>query len=447
MKKRSILPAAVVFTLSLGGMLGYQSNAAAAGDLQQKKSEIESKLSNVESEMNKKENQISDIQDKQASLGGQLEAIESKIQSANKKISEQEQNISTTKDQIADLKKNIAEIKKRIEDRNAILKDRARAMQKNGGGSVNYLDIFLEAKSVGDFIDRFSAVKTLVEADRQILEEQKKDEQDLKDKQASVEKKLSDLESMLSDLQSLKDSLKQDESEKSLLIKKLEKQKDSLKEEKMSLSEQKSILADQKASIEKAIAFAKKQAEEERKAAAKADTAAKAQTNAGSIGSAGSNAGTTRSASVKSSSGSHSGGSLPQVSSGSFTRPASGYISSEFGGRSGGFHPGIDIANSIGTPVVAAADGVVFRAYHSSSYGNCVMITHYINGKLYTTVYAHLSSYSVSTGQHVSKGQQIGAMGNTGESTGPHLHFEIYNGRWTPPPHTGAQNPRNYVNF
>lgn len=111
------------------------------------KSEIESKLSNVQSEMDKKDNQISNIQEKQASLGSQLEAIESKIQSANKKISEQEQNISTTKSQIADLKKNIAEIKKRIEDRNAILEDRARAMQKNGGGSVNYLDVFWKRKA------------------------------------------------------------------------------------------------------------------------------------------------------------------------------------------------------------------------------------------------------------------------------------------------------------
>lgn len=74
MKKRSILPAAVVCTLSLGGLFGYQSNASAAGDLQQKKSEIESKLSNVQSEMDKKDNQISNIQEKQASLGSQLES-------------------------------------------------------------------------------------------------------------------------------------------------------------------------------------------------------------------------------------------------------------------------------------------------------------------------------------------------------------------------------------
>ena len=118
-------------------------------------------------------------------------------------------------------------------------------------------------------------------------------------------------------------------------------------------------------------------------------------------------------------------------------------VTSGYGYRSfdNGFHPGIDIAPSAGTPVVAAASGVVFRAYRSSSYGNCVMITHYIDGQEYTTVYAHLQSYTVGSQQSVREGQVIGYVGSTGESTGPHLHFEVYRGEWNPPPHPGTINP------
>ncbi|MED4360541.1 M23 family metallopeptidase, partial [Geobacillus stearothermophilus] len=66
------------------------------------------------------------------------------------------------------------------------------------------------------------------------------------------------------------------------------------------------------------------------------------------------------------------------------------------------------------------------RSYYSSSYGNVIFVSHVINGQTYTTVYAHLEARLVGEGQHVRKGQVIGYMGNTGNSTGPHLHFELH---------------------
>ncbi|MRB78846.1 peptidoglycan DD-metalloendopeptidase family protein, partial [Bacillus thuringiensis] len=100
--------------------------------------------------------------------------------------------------------------------------------------------------------------------------------------------------------------------------------------------------------------------------------------------------------------------------------------SSGFGKRDGQMHYGLDIAASGNVPVVAAADGIATRSYYSASYGNVVFISHNINGQTYTTVYAHLNSRSVSVGQSVKQGQQIGIMGNTGQSEGQHLHFEIH---------------------
>ena len=73
------------------------------------------------------------------------------------------------------------------------------------------------------------------------------------------------------------------------------------------------------------------------------------------------------------------------------------------------------------------------------------MITHYVNGSVWTTVYAHLSAIQVAVGQEVNKGEQIGRMGNTGRSYGSHLHFEIHNGPWVSG-RPNAQNPLNYIN-
>ncbi|NIL29335.1 SH3 domain-containing protein [Bacillus thuringiensis] len=127
-----------------------------------------------------------------------------------------------------------------------------------------------------------------------------------------------------------------------------------------------------------------------------------------------------------------------------FIKPAAGSYSSGFGKRDGHMHYGLDIAASGNVPVVAAADGIATRSYYSASYGNVVFISHNINGQTYTTVYAHLNSRSVSVGQSVKQGQQIGIMGNTGQSEGQHLHFEIHKGDWNDQK-SNAVDPKPYI--
>ena len=122
----------------------------------------------------------------------------------------------------------------------------------------------------------------------------------------------------------------------------------------------------------------------------------------------------------------------------SLVKPVSGTISSRFGARSSirsSAHTGLDIATSTGTPVVAAASGTVTFSGWKGSYGYLMVITH-SNGV--QTYYGHCSKLYYNAGQTVSKGQKIAAVGNTGNSTGPHLHFEIrVNGV--------AYNPQNYL--
>ena len=108
--------------------------------------------------------------------------------------------------------------------------------------------------------------------------------------------------------------------------------------------------------------------------------------------------------------------------------PTSGRLSSPYGKRKDpitkkvSFHDGIDIANKIGTPVYSAGNGIVISSTYSKSYGKILIIDH---GYSYKTVYAHLDKVLVNVGDEVKKGQEVAKMGNTGRSTGPHLHFEI----------------------
>ncbi|MDF2634429.1 MAG: Peptidase [Pelosinus sp.] len=114
--------------------------------------------------------------------------------------------------------------------------------------------------------------------------------------------------------------------------------------------------------------------------------------------------------------------SVSRGSSNRFSWPTEGELTSGFGQRWGRNHDGIDLANDIGTPIRAARSGRVSYSGWSSGYGRVVMIEH---DQGYTTVYGHLNESFVGEGQYVKAGQSIAAMGNTGYSTGPHLHFEV----------------------
>jgi murein DD-endopeptidase MepM/ murein hydrolase activator NlpD len=112
----------------------------------------------------------------------------------------------------------------------------------------------------------------------------------------------------------------------------------------------------------------------------------------------------------------------------SFIWPVRGPITSPFGMRTDpvtgryALHSGIDIGVDYGTPIRAAADGLIIYAGWYGGYGNLITID---NGDSYSTLYAHCSAMYVSINQRVERGQVIGAVGATGYATGPHLHFEI----------------------
>ena len=112
-----------------------------------------------------------------------------------------------------------------------------------------------------------------------------------------------------------------------------------------------------------------------------------------------------------------------------------GLRSNPFGGSSYEMHEGIDFKGPVGKPVLATADGVVVKAEYNSGYGQHVRVDHGYN---YETLYAHLSEIEVRLGDRVTRGEAVGALGNSGRSSGPHLHYGIYrNGQ--------AVNPRYYL--
>lgn len=449
--------------IGLGSILAAPSAyAESLSDLQQKKESIQEKRSGVESNISDTEKKIDNLHDKQLTAEEQIAAIEAKIAESTKKIDAKNAEITQTKKEIEALKEEIKVLKERIAKRNEVLKERALSFQETGG-DVNYLEVLFGSSSFGDLIDRVGAVATIAEADRDILKQHELDKKDLEEKQTAVEKKLASLEVAKAELLEIQKQQKQQKQEKAALVKKLKQQTKKHEDEKMGLEEEKANLAAQETAIKSAInleqnrlaeleAARKKAAAEAKKRAEQA--AAQAASQAASQATESKKQSSSSGSSAKSSSSSPSPSSssqsssnvsqVPAVSSGTFTRPSAGYVSSTMGERWNKQHAGIDIAASGTVPVVAAADGVVSRSYFSSTYGNVIFVTHSISGQQWTTVYAHLSSRQASTGSVVAKGQQIGIMGNTGHSYGQHLHFELHKGAWNYSK-SNAVNPLNYI--
>ncbi|HSO57877.1 MAG TPA: peptidoglycan DD-metalloendopeptidase family protein [Paenisporosarcina sp.] len=439
------------------------ASANSLNDLKNEQNQLKQKENQLNSTINKKKGDISINQSTQEKILAEIQSLDTKIIGTDKEIDNIIGDINRTTNEIEKLHETIKVLEKKIADRDELIRERLRAVQESGG-SVNYLDVLLGASSFADFIDRFSAVNTLMDADRKILEEQATDKKSVEEQKSSVEGKLNRQKQSQNKLVNLKATLDSQKVSKGKLVDKLEAQQALMIEEKGHLEEQheevlefskdveNKIVSEQARLIEMArqaeIARKKKEAaelerqkaqERERQQAAERERQQRA-------------ANQKQTASRETAKTVQQPAATPQrvVSSGTWTRPASGRFSSTFGGRNIGsgneFHYGSDIANSVGTPVVSAADGIISHAGPMGTYGNVIMVTHSINGEIFTTVYAHLSGINASVGQSVSKGQLVGKMGNTGRSTGSHLHFEIHEGPWNGS-RSNAVNPIRYVSF
>ncbi|WHY91204.1 peptidoglycan DD-metalloendopeptidase family protein [Neobacillus cucumis] len=425
--KKSVVAFTVAASMGIGSLFTGNSlvtEAASISNLKDKQNEIHNKRSNLKSDINDANTKINDLQGQQANVKSEMKRLDFAIGDTNAKIREKTAKISETQGKINQLQGEIKVIVNRMEQRNNLLKERARNYQETGG-MINYIDVLMGAKSFSDFIDRANAVATIMEADQELLKQADMDKKELEEKRTKVEKDLANLQELKSELEQMNKQLSSQRNEKDKLLSKLVRKEKEVHEGKLALEEEEQILAGQEAAVQKAI-----QLEKDRQAAAAAAAAQAAKAPAQPSGGGAS-------------------GKAPAISGGTFTRPAAGVISSGFGTRPGfrpgEFHYGVDIANhASNVPILAAADGVVIRSYYSNSYGNCIFISHSINGQVYTTVYAHMEARLAGTGAVVKKGQQIGIMGSTGDSTGQHLHFELHRGQWVPDRHN-AINPVGIV--
>lgn len=384
-------------------------------------SDLEQQLQQLEQENQKYQKILDDTKSDIAEKEEYKSALVSKVQVLDEKIAVTREKISSLNDDIKEKQDAYDKGLSEVEDQFDALANRLRILYMSGNATD--LEIIFGAKDFSDLIDKMELVKSLANSDKELISEIQTKLDELSTKKESLEADKKDLETQQASLKSDQDEFNKLISDNDEILKNLY----ASNSEAQNSLESAALQSDEiEAKISEYYAAQK----------AAAEHAAQASQSSSSSGSSSS------SSSGSSSSGSSSSGSSSVIvpSGSGFAWPTPGFVSlsSEwFEDREVYNHGGIDIAGAgiMGTPVVAAADGTVVATNSSCThnwgksyscgcgggYGNYVMISH-AGGKM--TVYGHLTSLTVSSGQSVSRGQVIGYVGSTGNSTGPHLHYE-----------------------
>ncbi len=369
---------------------------AAIQDAQTEQQGIKSNITDMKAVKAQLEQSKSDLQSYVSQLNSQLSSIQAKIDTLNNQISDKEAKIEETQAELE-------EAERVQQEQYDTMKKRIKFLYEKG--DKYYIEILLQAGSFSDLLNKTTYIKMLSEYDSNMLEKYKtqtevvkltKEELEaekvtLNDAKESAQTEQANMQTLVAEKQVQMQNMAADINTKEVAIQEYEAQ----------LAAQDATIAALERQVQAEEQRLQKE-EEERKAR---EAAANRRTYSG----------------------------------GQFTWPCPSYsrITSDYGYRTHPiygvqkFHSGIDMAASSGAAILAAADGVVVGASYDSSMGNYVMIDH---GSSLYTVYMHCSALYVSKGQEVSAGQNIAAVGSTGASTGPHLHFSVrLNGQYTSP--------------
>lgn len=398
-----IVALGIVVALVLSVIAGIVFEVYAVTEEEQIKAEQEKK--------NEAEKNLEETKQKKEKSLAVMEGLEKEVGDIQLKIDALNKTLNETSEKLEKEEKNLEDATNKAENQYDVFKERFRIMCEQG--DVSFIEMLLSADDFNTLIDKAEVMKEISEYDKKVFDMMENNRQKIEISRDAIAELKKTQEEAMGELEGQKDALEDKKSEQEAYMAELESDAEAYQK----------VIDDADAAMEeirrKAAEEMKRQEEERRKAEEAKRKEAESKNNSESSGSS----------EDSGSSGESSGKSY--TPSGSFTwpTPSCHYITSHFSPRrknpvSGIWkrHTGTDIGAGYGTQIVAADSGTVTLAGWNSGYGYCVIINHG-NGR--ATLYAHMSSYCVSAGQSVQKGQHIGNVGSTGNSTGPHLHFEV----------------------
>lgn len=341
--------------------------------LQEQQNQVKENLNNANIQLQYVENELT------SSLI-QVQKLQDRIDQYQAKLDEVNEKYQKLQNQVEEHQKKLDTIQESYNRKNEALKQRLVAFYKSG--SINFLDVLMDSNNIIDFVSRYYLIKKMTEYDAKSMEE--------------IEKQKHEIEKVTNELKESKANMKltkADAEQQTVVLTNtktiLENQISSLTESEQSLKSQIDIYKKQQEELENLIQYAIRSSTYELR---------------------------------------YSGGIMV------WPTLTTSYITSQYGSR---LHPiqgiiknhaGIDIGGSTGNPVYAAADGVIiYSQYNTGGYGNLVMIDHGTNseGVKIVTLYGHGNKLLRNVGESVKQGELIMEMGSTGNSTGPHVHFEV----------------------
>lgn len=336
--------------------------------------DLEDQLADLQRQAEEQQAKTNEASAKVESVSERLRQIQEELRVATAEYKEVKGQLDSVEDKISDNTELLQKTEADLKVKNKKLQQRVRDIYING--QISYVDVLFGAKDFADLMTRMDVLKRIIKHDYDLIMKVKEEKATVENTRAQLEKDKAEAEVLVTDAQAKKAKVEDKESEQQVLLDQAIYDRDTserMYEEIMAASQEVANM-------------------------------------------------------IRRSQMSSAGYSGAPAGAGGMIWPISGPITSEFGWRThpifgtARFHSGLDIGGDYGMPIYAAASGTVIYAGWISGYGNAVIIDH---GGGVTTLYGHNDSLNVSEGENVAQGQVIAMCGSTGNSTGPHCHFEV----------------------
>ena len=336
--------------------------------------DLEDQLADLQRQAEEQQAKTNEASAKVENVSERLRQIQEELRVATAEYKEVKGQLDSVEDKISDNTELLEKTEADLKVKNKKLQQRVRDIYING--QISYVDVLFGAKDFADLMTRMDVLKRIIKHDYDLIMKVKEEKATVENTRAQLEKDKAEAEVLVTDAQAKKAKVEDKESEQQVLLDQAIYDRDTserMYEEIMAASQEVANM-------------------------------------------------------IRRSQMSSAGYSGAPAGAGGMIWPISGPITSEFGWRThpifgtARFHSGLDIGGDYGMPIYAAASGTVIYAGWISGYGNAIIIDH---GGGVTTLYGHNDSLNVSEGENVAQGQVIAMCGSTGNSTGPHCHFEV----------------------